>query len=103
MSLKDSPMIPPPKRILTIDNIPLLKPHPPLKILRPRLVRCNLKRMPININCLLMNIIQILHLDVGLIHSKHLTPTPDKLIILAIGLDNVDKFVLFKGIGPLVV
>ena len=50
-----------------------------------------------------MNIIQILHLDVGLIHSKHLTPTPDKLIILAIRLDNVDKIILFKGIGPLVV
>lgn len=96
-------MIPATKRILAVENISLLETHSPLEIFGLALIRGNLKRVSIHINGLFMHITQILDLNISFIHCKDLSPAPNELIILAIGLDDIDKIILFQGTDPLVV
>jgi hypothetical protein len=96
-------VIPSTKRILAVEKVTLFEGHSPVKIFGLGLVGSNLKGMAINIDGFVIDIIQILNLNVGLIDNKDFTPAPDKFIILAIGLDNIDHIIRLEGTGPLVV
>ncbi len=81
----------------------MFKGHSPIKIFGLGLIWSNLKGMAINIDGLVIDIIKILNLNVGLIDNKDFPPAPDKFIILAIGLDNIDHIIRLELTGPLVV
>ena len=92
-------MVPSAKGILTVDDITLLEVHSPLKILGPGLIRCNIKGTLIRIDSFFMQIIQILNFNIGLIDGEYFAPAPDELIILAIGLDDINIIILFESSG----
>jgi hypothetical protein len=96
-------VIPAAERVLAVEQIAFLKRHSPVKIFGLGLVRRDLKRMPINIDTLVIDIAQVLNFNVGLINSKDFAPAPNKFIILAIGLNNIDHIIRFEGTGPFIV
>ncbi len=99
----DSTVIPATKRILAVEKVTLFKGHSPVKIFGLGLIGSNLKGMSINIDGFVIDIIKILNLNVWLIDNKDFPPAPDKFIILAIGLDNINHIIRLEGFGPLVV
>lgn len=99
----DGAVIPATKGILAVEKVTLFEGHSPVEIFGLGLVGSDLKGMAINIDSFVIDIIQILNLNVGLIDDKDFTPAPDKFIILAIGLDNIDEIISFEGTGPLIV
>ena len=46
-----------------------------------------------------MQIIQILNFNIGLIDGEYFAPAPDELIILAIGLDDINIIILCESSG----
>lgn len=101
--LDDCSMVPSSERVLTVNDVTFFKSHSPLKIVGFSGIRGNFKGMPINSDTFIIDIVEVLDFEIGFIDTKNFASAPDELIILAIGLDNVDKIPVFESGCELVV